>query len=124
MLGDRITYPVFGRRIGRAYLRRHRGRPTCLAYRDQGGEGQAGRTCFTRPFFEETKRRRLRLECAACFQEFIIKGDGSAYPVQNLLKIRLSAPLPFYVVFFCLTPPALPYHGGLQHVLWSAVVYA
>lgn len=105
MLGERVTCPVCGRRIGRAYLYRHRGSPTCLSYRDQGerakvrpkeltikeGAQLQGFKCphcgydygpFARPFFEGAKRRRLRLECAACFRGFILKRDGSAYPIS------------------------------------------
>jgi len=105
MPGVRVTCPVCSRRIGRAYLRRHRGSPTCLAYRAQGERAKAklkepatkgkvqlqGYNCphcgydygpFARPFFEGAKGRRLRLECAACFQGFVMKKDGSALPIS------------------------------------------
>ena len=105
MLRDRVTCPICGRRIGRAYLHRHKGSPTCLAYRDQGERAKArqkelikkekaqlqGYKCprcgydygpFARPFFEGARRRRLSLECAACFGWFVLKRDGSAYPIS------------------------------------------
>jgi len=104
MLGDRVTCPVCGRRIGRSYLRRHKGSPTCLYYRTQGErvnarlEESAAKAkaqsrsfecphCgydygpFVRPFFERDRRGRLKLECAACFQRFVLKRDGSTYRV-------------------------------------------
>jgi len=37
---------------------------------------------FARPFFEGAKRRRLSLECAACFQRFVLGRDGSTYPIN------------------------------------------
>jgi len=86
-------------------LGRHKGSPTCLSYRAQG-EGAKARLVelvkkegaqlqvfrcphcgydygpFARPFFEGSKRRRLRLECAACFRGFVMKRDGSTYPIS------------------------------------------
>ena len=107
MRGDRVTCSVCGRRIGRAYIRRHRGSPTCLSYRDQAKRAKArlgelaakGKAhlqdykcphCgydygpFARPFFEGTRRRLLRLECAACFGGFVMKSDGSTYPIEAM----------------------------------------
>jgi len=105
MLGDRVTCPVCGRQIGRPYLRRHQGSPTCLSYRAQGERANArleepaakvkaqsqSFECphcgydygpFARPFFERAKRRHLRLECASCLQRFVLKRDGSTYRVK------------------------------------------
>jgi hypothetical protein len=106
MHGDRVTCPVCGCLVEREKLSKHQGSKTCLAFKSQCEREKAdsrklseakkipnqrpkvlkgGFKCpycgydyepFVRPFFEKFDKEFLELDCASCFQRFILRREA------------------------------------------------